>query len=534
MWERLKERHAAVKGRKIADLFDDERTRTFSIETDGLFFDFSKTNIDGDSFTDLIALATDMGVPGKRDAMFSGAKINETEERAVLHTALRNLDGGPVFVDGVDVMPGVKATLAKMAAFADVVRSGEFQGQGGRITDVVNIGIGGSDLGPAMAYPALKPYAGGPKCHFISNVDGADMNDKFSELNPATTLVLVASKTFTTQETMMNAQSALAWMSSKVSDPASQFAAISTAKEETAAFGIPAERVFGFEDWVGGRYSMWGPIGLSIMLAIGPDQFMEFLRGGQAMDSHFRDAPLEQNMPFALALVGIWHHQICGYGTRAVLPYENRLLRLAAYLQQLEMESNGKSVSLSGDALDQTAGPIVWGEPGTNGQHAFYQLIHQGRQVVPCEFMVGAEGHEPDLAHHHKALLANCLAQSEALMMGREFEEAERLMAAKGHSGDALRAHAMQRVFPGNRPSTTLMYKKLTPFVLGQIIALYEHRVFVEGAILGINSYDQWGVELGKELAQKLAPAVQDGGSTEGLHKATAALVARAKEFQSE
>lgn len=534
MWDRLNERHATAKDRKITDLFDETRTEVFGIEADGLFFDFSKTNIDADTYADLIALVEAQNVPAKRDAMFAGAKINETEERAVLHTALRNLDGGPVEVDGEDVMPGVKATLAKMADFANAVRSGAFEGQGGKITDVVNIGIGGSDLGPAMAYPALKPFADGPKCHFVSNVDGADLADKLADLNPETTLVLVASKTFTTMETMMNAQSALTWMSGKVKDPASQFAAISTAEEETAAFGIPAERVFGFEDWVGGRYSMWGPIGLSIMLAVGPDNFTDFLRGGQAMDVHFRDAPLEKNMPFALALTGIWHHQICGYGTRAVLPYENRLLRLAAYLQQLEMESNGKSVSLAGYALDQTVGPIVWGEPGTNGQHAFYQLIHQGRQVVPCEFIVGAEGHEPELAHHHKALLSNCLAQSEALLLGRDYAAAEALMVAKGYTGEALKAHAMQRVFPGNRPSTTLMYKKLTPFVLGQIIALYEHRVFVEGAVLGINSYDQWGVELGKELAKKLAPAVEEGGSTEGLHTGTAALVARAKALRGD
>ncbi|SHG26558.1 glucose-6-phosphate isomerase [Cognatishimia maritima] len=529
MWDRLKAVHAKTKDRRIADLFDGSRVADFGIESDGLFFDFSKTNIDKDTYADLIALAAAQGVAEKRDAMFAGEKINETEERAVLHTALRNLDGGPIFVDGADVMPGVKATLAKMSDFANAVRSGAFQGQGGKITDVVNIGIGGSDLGPAMAYPALKPFAVGPRCHFVSNVDGADLADKLEGLDPETTLVLVASKTFTTMETMMNAQSALRWMEAKVKDPASQFAAISTAEKETAAFGIPAERVFGFEDWVGGRYSMWGPIGLSIMLAVGPEDFTDFLRGGQAMDRHFCEAPLEQNMPFALALTGIWHHQVCGYSTRAVLPYENRLLRLPAYLQQLEMESNGKSVSLSGDALDQAVGPIVWGEPGTNGQHAFYQLIHQGRQVVPCEFIVGAEGHEPHLAHHHRALLANCLAQSEALMMGRDFAAAEAMMAKKGYTGDALRAHAMQRVFSGNRPSTTLMYQKLTPFVLGQIIALYEHRVFVEGAVMGINSYDQWGVELGKELAQKLGPAVEEHGSTEGLHAGTAALVERAK-----
>ncbi len=530
MWDQLKALHAKSQDRKITDLFADEaRSEAFSVETDGLYLDYSKTNIDAQAYAALIELAQSTGVEKRREAMFAGEKINETEDRAVLHTALRNLDGGPVLVDGEDVMPGVLDTLEKMADFANAVRDGSFAGAGGKITDVVNIGIGGSDLGPAMAVPALAPFADGPRAHFISNVDGADLADKLAVLDPKTTLVLVASKTFTTMETMMNAKSAFDWMAKEVSEPATQFAAISTAMEETAAFGIPAERVFGFQDWVGGRYSMWGPIGLSLMIAVGPDDFKDFLRGGQAMDRHFVEAPLADNMAVALALVGIWHHQISGYGTRAVLPYEQRLLRLPAYLQQLEMESNGKSVSLEGKELSQTVGPIVWGEPGTNGQHAFYQLIHQGKQVVPCEFLVGAQGHEPELDHHHKALLSNCLAQSEALLLGRDYETAKSMMAAKGFEGDALEANAMQRVFSGNRPSTTLMYKTLTPFVLGQIISLYEHRVFVEGAILGINSYDQWGVELGKELAVKLAPAVEDDGSTEGLHVATAALVKKAK-----
>ncbi|MGH1446072.1 MAG: glucose-6-phosphate isomerase [Cognatishimia sp.] len=530
MWDKLRSLHEVSADRAITTLFDDAtRSDVFSVEADDLYFDYSKTNIDAETLSALIALADVKNVEARRAAMFSGEKINETEGRAVLHTALRNLDGGPVFVDGEDVMPGVLQTLEQMASFANAVRDGRFTGAGGKITDVVNIGIGGSDLGPAMAVPSLAPFADGPRVHFISNVDGADLADTLATLDPTTTLVLVASKTFTTMETMMNAQSAFNWMKQKVADPAAQFAAISTAMEETAAFGIPAERVFGFSDWVGGRYSMWGPIGLSIMLAIGPDDFKDFLRGGQAMDRHFCEAPLANNMPVALALVGIWHHQICGFGTRAVLPYEQRLVRLPAYLQQLEMESNGKSVSIEGKDLDQTVGPIVWGEPGTNGQHAFYQLIHQGKQIVPCEFLVGAQGHESELAAHHKALLANCLAQSEALLLGRDLDTARSMMAAKGFEGAALEANAMQRVFSGNRPSTTLMYKKLTPFVLGQIIALYEHRVFVEGTILGINSYDQWGVELGKELAQKLAPAVEENGSTADLHPATANLVTRAK-----
>ena len=325
----------------------------------------------------------------------------------------------------------------------------------------------------------------------------------------------------------MNATSVRDWMAQSVSDPAAQFAAISTNLEATAAFGIPAERVFGFEDWVGGRYSMWGPIGLSIMLAIGFSDFNNFLRGAQAMDQHFVSADLAQNMPVALALVGIWHHQIHGHATRAVLPYEQRLLRFPAYLQQMEMESNGKSVTRDGKEVSQTVGPIVWGEPGTNGQHAFYQLIHQGKQVVPCEFMVGSEVHEPELAHHHKAILANCLAQSEALLLGRSYEVAKERMAAAGHEGEALEAHAMQRVFAGNRPSTTLVYQKLTPYVLGQIVALYEHRVFVEGVILGINSYDQWGVELGKELANKLLPAVEVDADLSEVHPATSAIISK-------
>lgn len=532
MWDVLRAHQAQAP--RIVDLFADEgRSDAFSISADGLYFNYAKTDILATCWADLVRLAESTEVAKWRDEMFAGAKINTTEVRAVLHTALRNLDGDAVLVDGQDVMPGVKDVLGKMGRFSSDVRTGAFKGQGGKITDVVNIGIGGSDLGPVMATIALKPYADGPRTHFISNVDGADLADTLDGLNPETTLVLVASKTFTTQETMMNATSVRDWMAKSVSDPASQFAAISTNLEATAEFGIPAERVFGFEDWVGGRYSMWGPIGLSIMLAIGEEDFHEFLRGAQAMDTHFRTADLSENMPVALALVGIWHHQIHGHATRAVLPYEQRLLRFPAYLQQMEMESNGKSVTRDGKEVDQTVGPIVWGEPGTNGQHAFYQLIHQGKQVVPCEFLVGAEGHEPELAHHHKAILANCLAQSEALLLGRSYEVARERMAAKGYEGEELEAHAMQRVFPGNRPSTTLVYQKLTPFVLGQIVALYEHRVFVEGVILGINSYDQWGVELGKELANKLLPAVEDDADLSDVHPATSALIAQIKSRQS-
>ena len=526
MFDTLKSNWASVTDRSILSLFDDpNRASEFSVRFEDMVLDYSKTNIDRNALADLIALATSRDVAQKRDAMFAGAKINDTEGRAVLHTALRNLDNRPIDVDGENVMPEVLAVLDRMGDFAEAVRNGTVQGQGGAITDVVNIGIGGSDLGPAMATLALAPFHDGPKCHYVSNVDGAHINDVLAPLNPETTLVIVASKTFTTIETMTNAQTAKDWMSKTVADPAAQFAAVSTAADKTAAFGIAAERVFGFEDWVGGRYSMWGPIGLPVMLAIGADHFRAFLQGAQDMDRHFQEAEFSDNMPVLLALVGIWHNQICDYATRAVLPYDQRLTRLAAYFQQLEMESNGKGVSMDGADLPYHSGPVVWGEPGTNGQHAFYQLIHQGTRVIPCEFMVAAKGHEPNLNHHHQLLVANCLAQSEALMRGRSLDEARSLMAAKGFEGAELDRQARHRVFKGNRPSTTLVYPQLTPQMLGRIVALYEHRVFVEGVILGLNSFDQWGVELGKELATALGPVVSGEASSEGKDPSTRALV---------
>lgn len=526
-WARLKAAAATAANTPILSRFDDaSRAESFSIEAGGLRFDYSKTAMDDADRALLIEMYEAAGVPARRDAMFAGEKINETEDRAVLHTALRNLSGDPVMVDGQDVMPGVLETLDRMTAFAEDVRTGVYRVTGGQVTDVVNIGIGGSDLGPAMATLALAPYHDGPRVHFVSNVDGAQINDTLLGLNRQTTLIIVASKTFTTIETMTNAQTAHRWLADEVkgADIGRHFAALSTAADRTRAFNIAPDRVFGFEDWVGGRYSMWGPIGLSLMIAVGDDAFRAFLAGGAAMDLHFRSASPMENMPVMLALTGIWHHQGMGFPTRAVLPYEQRLARLPAYLQQLEMESNGKSVALDGMPLDPVSGPIVWGEPGTNGQHAFYQLIHQGRAVIPCEFMVGAESHEPELADHHRLLVANCLAQSEALMRGRSLDEARTLIADK-FSGDELERQARHRVFAGNRPSTTLVYPKLTPFVLGQIVALYEHRVFVEGVMLGINSYDQWGVELGKELAKALEPIVAGTESPDGKDGSTAALV---------
>jgi len=528
MWEALIRLRDEGRNTRIEDLFkvDQNRVERFTAQTGDMLLDYSKTGIDDAVRDALIGLVHKVDLGARRDAMFAGEKINETEGRAVLHTALRNLDGGPVKVDGQDVMPGVLGTLERMAAFTRAVHTGEVAGAGGAFTDVVNIGIGGSDLGPAMATAALRPYWCGPRVHFVSNVDGADIADCLRGLDPKRTLVIVASKTFTTIETMTNARTAKAWMMEHGGDASAQFAAVSTAQDKTAAFGIPPERVFGFEDWVGGRYSVWGPIGLPVMLAIGADAFRAFLRGGEAMDRHFLAADWVENMAVMLALVGIWHRQVCGYPTRAVLPYDQRLARLPAYLQQLEMESNGKSVAMDGTALEMPSGPVVWGEPGTNGQHAFYQLIHQGTDVIPCEFTIAAQGHEPELAHQHRLLVANCLAQSEALMHGRSLDEARAIMAAKGLEGNELERQARHRVFAGNRPSVTLAYPQLTPFTLGQIIALYEHRVFVEGVILGINSYDQWGVELGKELATSLGPVVDGEESAEGKDGSTAALVA--------
>ncbi|MGR3505601.1 MAG: glucose-6-phosphate isomerase [Paracoccaceae bacterium] len=525
VWSKLEAHKMAALARPILSLFDDsDRATDFAARFDGILLDYAKTTIDPAIRANLLELVQASGLEARRAAMFSGEAINETEGRAVLHTALRAPDDAVIMVDGQDVMPDLRATRARMVEFATALRDGRIKGQGGPYTDVVNIGIGGSDLGPAMAVLALAPYHDGPRCHFVSNVDGAHIADTLKGLDPARTLVIIASKTFTTIETMTNAATARDWLARTVTDPGAQCVALSSAEDKAAAFGITRERVFGFADWVGGRYSVWGPIGLSLMLAIGPDRFAQMLNGAAAMDGHFRTASLAENLPVMLALTGIWHRQICGYASRAVLPYDQRLSRLPAYLQQLEMESNGKRVAMDGSDLTRPAGPIVWGEPGTNGQHAFYQLIHQGTDVVPCEFMIAAQGHEADLAHQHRLLIANCLAQSEALMRGRSLDEARAMMRAKGLEGAALERQARHRVFPGNRPSVTLAYDKLTPRRLGQIVALYEHRVFVEGVILGINSFDQWGVELGKELATALQPLL-DGGETTSKDGSTRALI---------
>ena len=530
-WDDVRALRAAQGAARIDALFAEDAARAdgFSVRAGDMLFDYSKTLVTAEVRSALLALAEEAGVAAKRDAMFSGAKINETEGRAVLHTALRAPEDAVIEVDGANVVPAVHDTLRRMEEFSEGLRTGMVRpARGGRFTDVVNIGIGGSDLGPAMATLALAPAHDGPRLHYVSNVDGAHIHDVLKGLDPASTLVVIASKTFTTIETMTNAATARDWLLGAMTPDqvGRHFAALSSATEKTADWDIDPSRVFGFEDWVGGRYSIWGPIGLGLMIAIGGAAFRAFLAGAHAMDQHFRSAEGAANMPLMLALVGVWHRQVCGFPTRAVLPYDQRLARLPAYLQQLEMESNGKQVAMGGAPLEVQSGPVVWGEPGTNGQHAFFQLIHQGTQVIPCEFLLAAEGHEPELAHQHRLLVANCLAQSEALMKGRTLDVARERMAEAGFEGAELERQAAHRVFPGNRPSTTLAYPRLTPHMLGQIVALYEHRVFVEGVLLGINSYDQWGVELGKELATSLGPIVAGEQGTEGKDGSTAALVA--------
>ncbi len=504
LWDRLSALAAASD--RIATLFaaNPARFTEFSARFGDLLLDLSKTSLTAPALAVLQELADQSGLAAKRDAMFAGAAINVTENRAVLHTALRAPANTRVFVDGTDVMPGITKTLADLYKFAAGVRDGTIAAADGRpFTDVINIGIGGSDLGPAMVTAALAPYHDGPRLHFVANVDSADLADTIRPLDPARTLIIIASKTFTTIETMTNAASARAWIADAGGEAAvaAHFVAVSTALPKVAAFGIAADRVFGFWDWVGGRYSVWSAIGLPVILAIGPAQFQNFLDGAHAMDEHFCTAPWRKNLPVLLAFAGIWHRNACGYPARAILPYDQRLARLPAYLQQLDMESNGKSVTRDGAPVARATGPLVFGEPGTNGQHAFYQLIHQGTDVIPCEFLIGAQSHEADMRHHQTLLIANCLAQSQALMQGRTTEQ-----AARNGANPAL---APQKTFPGNRPSLTIAYRTLDPATLGKLIALYEHRVFTEAAIWDINAFDQWGVELGKELATQLWPAVE-------------------------
>ncbi|PDT82232.1 glucose-6-phosphate isomerase [Sinorhizobium sp. BJ1] len=529
--EQLKSAVSATNATDIRAAFaaDPNRFSRFSTRLGDLLLDYSKCALNDKVLAGLEALAKAAKVEEKRDAMFRGDIINITEERAVLHTALRNRSNRPILVGGKDVMPDVNAVLDAVGAFADDVRSGALKGATGKkITDVISIGIGGSDLGPVMATLALAPFHDGPRLHFVSNVDGSHIADALKLLDPETSLFIVASKTFTTIETMTNAATARAFIAGKLGEAAvgHHFAAVSTALDKVAAFGIDAARVFGFWDWVGGRYSIWSAIGLPLMIAVGAQNFGRFLDGGHAIDEHFRTAPVRENIPMLLGLIGFYHRNVLGYPSRAILPYDQRLSRFAAYLQQLDMESNGKAVTLDSKPVEFQTGPVVWGEPGTNGQHAFYQLIHQGTDIIPAEFMIAANGHEKDLRHQHQLLIANCMAQSEALMKGRTLAEAKAQLTSKGMDEAKADKIAPHRVFTGNRPSLTFVYDQLDPFALGRLIALYEHRVFVEGALFNINSFDQWGVELGKELATGLLPVLEGRESADGHDSSTAGLVA--------
>jgi glucose-6-phosphate isomerase len=508
-WTALAAHQREVASHELRELFaaDPARFQRYSIEAAGLFLDYSKNRIVERTLPLLVSLAWQTGVSAKIAAMFAGERINHTEQRAVLHTALRNRSETSVLVDGRDVMPDVQRVLSQMRSFVEGVRAGKLRGHSGKaLTDIVNIGIGGSDLGPYMATEALEPYAGRLRAHFVSNVDAAHLGRTLKRLNSEETLFIVASKTFTTQETLTNARSARDWLISRLgaqSAVASHFAAVSTNIAATSAFGIEPERVFEFWDWVGGRYSLWSAIGLPVALYIGMDAFEEMLAGAHAMDQHFASAPLDSNMPAILALLGVWYIDFWDARTHAVLPYDQGLHRFTAYLQQLDMESNGKRVDHTGRVVDYLTGPVVWGEPGTNGQHAFFQHLHQGTQFTPADFILPLRSHYP-LEPHASMLIANCLAQTQALMRGKNEVEVRAELHAQGMSESRIEHLLSHKVFPGNRPSNTILMDRLTPSTLGALIALYEHKVFVQGAIWDINSFDQWGVELGKQLANRI------------------------------
>jgi glucose-6-phosphate isomerase len=504
---------------QMRDLFaaDPDRFERFSIEIEDLLLDYSKNRITAETIRLLARLAEAAGLPGMRLAMFRGDRINNTEQRAVLHTALRNRSGSPVLVDGEDVMPGVNREIARMGAFAGRVRSGEWRGfSGKRITDVVNIGIGGSDLGPKMVCEALEPYLQPDlRLHFLSNVDGIATEEILGSLDPETTLFIVASKTFTTQETMTNASTAREWFLTQCADEsqiAKHFVAVSTNSEAVSAFGIDTDNMFVFWDWVGGRFSLWSAIGLPIMIAIGEQRFSELLDGAHAMDCHFMAAPLEQNMPVILALLGIWYHNYFGAESQAVLPYDHYLRSLPAYLQQLDMESNGKSIDRDGRPVPTTTSPVLWGATGINGQHAFYQLLHQGSRLVPADFIATAETHS-SLKHHHDIMMSNFFSQTEALMRGRTHAETCESIANSGQNLEEAGHRVNHMIFEGNRPTNTLLVRKMTPRNLGMLIALYEHKIFVQGVIWNLNSFDQWGVELGKQLARSILREFDDQAS---------------------
>ena len=526
-WKALKKHADVIKPTHLRDLFRDDpaRGKRFAMETCGLYLDYSKNRITDETLTLLLDLARACGVNEAAQDMFSGKKINQTENRSVLHIALRNRSNTPILVDRKDVMPEVNAVLEKMTAFSRKVRAGEWLGYTGKpIRTIVNIGIGGSDLGPVMAYEALKSYSDrNLTLRFISNVDATHFAECTRDLNPEETLFIVASKTFTTQETMTNAETARAWCLKTLKDPAAvarHFVALSTAAQEVSAFGIDTANMFGFWDWVGGRYSLCSAIGLPVMLAIGPEKFIEFLEGYHAMDRHFIEAPLEKNAPVLLALLGLWYNNFLGAETHAILPYDQYLHRFAAYFQQADMESNGKGCDKQGKPVQWQTGPVIWGEPGTNGQHAFYQLIHQGTKLIPCDFIGFSKSHNP-IGDHHDKFMANFFAQTEALAFGKTAEE----VTAEGTPAKLVPF----KVFNGNRPTNTILAETLTPAILGSLIALYEHKIFVQGVIWNVFSFDQWGVQLGKVLANKILPELQSTAAITAHDSSTNELIRRYK-----
>ncbi|HGT4578102.1 TPA: glucose-6-phosphate isomerase [Escherichia coli] len=537
-WQALQKHFDEMKDVTIADLFakDGDRFSKFSATFDDqMLVDYSKNRITEETLAKLQDLAKECDLAGAIKSMFSGEKINRTENRAVLHVALRNRSNTPILVDGKDVMPEVNAVLEKMKTFSEAIISGEWKGYTGKaITDVVNIGIGGSDLGPYMVTEALRPYKNHLNMHFVSNVDGTHIAEVLEKVNPETTLFLVASKTFTTQETMTNAHSARDWFLKAASDEkhvAKHFAALSTNAKAVGEFGIDTANMFEFWDWVGGRYSLWSAIGLSIVLSIGFDNFVELLSGAHAMDKHFSTTPAEKNLPVLLALIGIWYNNFFGAETEAILPYDQYMHRFAAYFQQGNMESNGKYVDRNGKVVDYQTGPIIWGEPGTNGQHAFYQLIHQGTKMVPCDFIAPAITHNP-LSDHHQKLLSNFFAQTEALAFGKSREVVEQEYRDQGKDPATLDYVVPFKVFEGNRPTNSILLREITPFSLGALIALYEHKIFTQGVILNIFTFDQWGVELGKQLANRILPELKDDKEISSHDSSTNGLINRYKAWR--
>jgi glucose-6-phosphate isomerase len=537
-FQRLQQLGSKTSALNLRDLFeqDPDRAKRFSLKWNSFFVDYSKNLITDDVFDALIGLANECQLKQGISAMFNGEHINATEDRAVLHTALRNRSGKPVMVNGIDVMPEVSAVLNRMRQFTQSVHSGEWKGYTGKsITDVVNIGIGGSDLGPVMVTEALKAYSNrNIRVHFVSNVDGTHISETLRNLHPETTLFIVASKTFTTQETMSNATTARDWFLNSALNTAhvaKHFVAVSTNSKAVEAFGIDPENMFGFWDWVGGRYSLWSAIGLSICLAIGFENFEELLQGAYELDEHFRTAPFKDNFPVILALLGIWYVNFKGASSHVILPYDQYLHRFSAYFQQGDMESNGKTIDRNGNRIDYHTGPVIWGEPGTNGQHAFYQLIHQGSQLIPADFIAPATSQNP-VGEHHVLLLSNFFAQTEALMNGKSQTEVELELVSKGFTAEEVKFHAPFRVFEGNKPSTSILIEKITPRALGSLIAAYEHKTFVQGLIWNIYSFDQWGVELGKQLASKILPELKSTEQVNTHDSSTNQLINQWKEFK--